>query len=123
MVVVRAPDLSSKERELLLAVALQGWEVRRSELDVDAEVLLQLRLHVPVDLVVGGVGVVAELETLDLAAGRVPLLVEGHCSVGVELRVRVGTIAEVALQTLADHAAGHGRAGGGGWPRNIGQLR
>src|SRR5437588_7436262 len=111
MVVVDAPALAADDHDLLLAVALQGREVRRNELDVDAKVLLPLRLQVLRPLVVAGARVVAILEVLYLAAGRVPLLVELLGLLRVELGELVAVVAQVGLLALGDGAADGGLAG------------
>ena len=122
MVVVDAPALPADHHDLLLSVPLKGWKVGRGQLDVDAQVLLPLRLQVLGALVVAGTRVVAVFQVLHLAAVRVPLLVQVLGSLGVELGVGVAVVAEISLEALDDRAAGGRLAGDRVGACDVGEL-
>src|SRR5665213_1859804 len=104
-VVVGTPGVTEENVLLVLKVGQERGEVRALSVDMDAKVGLPLRLEVAGDRVGLGAAVEPVHEANALGAIRVPRL-EVRLGLGrVEDGVGIRVVAEVALQTLADHAA------------------
>src|SRR5260370_28674418 len=103
MVVVRAPALAKRRVGTApVPVIEESLAVHLHAGDRDSEVLLPLSHEVGADRLVERIRVVGVGEALGLRSIGVPRLVLGFRRRRGESRVRVDTIAEVALQALAD---------------------